>query len=205
MLGDLVASAYQYGYHDSISTLDKAEELGMKSVAQDPNCQVAHFTMALVHFLKGQKNDFLMEAEKTLRLNSNHALLCAALALHIAMVGEWERGIELMKRAMRLNPHHPGWYYLVDYLNFYRQGEYELALIEAGRFNISAFYWDPLIRAAVQGQLNQQAEAEKSLNELLDLIPDFKQRGKDLIRRFAYSDEHVEMIWDGLQKAGIEK
>jgi predicted RNA polymerase sigma factor len=56
---------------------------------------------------------------------------------------------------------------------YYRQGEYDLALIEARRFNTSAFYWDPLIRAAVLGQLDRQAEARKAVDELLALVSDF--------------------------------
>jgi hypothetical protein len=40
------------------------------------------------------------------------------------MVGEWERGLKLMEKAMRLNPHHPGWYQFVPFMKYYRQGEY---------------------------------------------------------------------------------
>jgi tetratricopeptide (TPR) repeat protein len=204
MLGDLYASIYQYGYEDSESLLDQAEELGRKAVALDPNCQPARFTMALVHFLRGQRSQFLSEAEKTLKLNPNHALNCAALALHRYMAGEQEPGLNLMHKAMRLNPHHPGWYHLVPFMNYYRQGEYDLALIEARLLNIPVFHFDPLIRAAVLGQLGRQTEAKKAVDELLALVPDFQTRGRVLIQRFAYLDEHVDMLVEGLRKAGLE-
>ena len=204
MLGDLYASMYQYGYEDSESLVDQAEELGRKAVALDPNCQPARFTMALVHFLRGQRRQFMSEAEKTLKLNPNHALNSAALALHLYMAGEQERGLELMHKVMHLNPHHPGWYHLVPFMNYYRQGEYDLALIEARRFNTPVFHFDPLIRAAVLGQLGRRAEAKKAADELLALVPDFERRGGSLIRRFAYLDEHVEMLLEGLRKAGLE-
>ena len=63
---------------------------------------------------------------------------------------------------------------------------------------------DPLIRAAVLGQLDRRAEAKKAVDELLALVPDFKRRGPILIRRLAYLDEHVEMLLEGLRKAGLE-
>lgn len=148
---------------------------------------------------------FLVEAEQALQLNPNHALIAAALALHLGMAGEWERGLQLIKKAMRLNPHHPGWYYLVPFMIYYRQGEYDLAWIEAQRFNIPAFYWDPLIRAAVLSQLDRRTEAKKAVDELLALVPDFERRGQSMIRRFAYLDEHVEMLMKGLRKAGLEQ
>jgi hypothetical protein len=46
------------------------------------------------------------------------------------------------------------------------------------------------------------AEAGKAVVELLALVPDFKSRDHSLIRRMVYLDEHVEMLLDGLAKAG---
>jgi hypothetical protein len=120
------------------------------------------------------------------------------------MAGERERGVNLMEKAMRLNPHHPGWYHLVRYMVSYRRGEYDLALAEAQRFNIPAFHFDPIIRAAVLGQLGRHAEARSAVQELLAIVPDFESRGASLVRRFAYLDENVEMLVDGLHKAGLD-
>ena len=76
----------------------------------------------------------------------------------------------------------------------------ELAL----RLNLPSFFWDPLIRAAVLSRLGRKAEAQKAVDELLALEPDFRRRGRSLIRRVAYLDEHVEMLVEGLNKAGLE-
>jgi len=202
-LGDIVASTYLFGYEEDNSLLVRAETLGRKGVALDPNCQVARFTMALIHFLKFQRSLFLDEANQCLQLNPNNAHFIAVLSLHVGMVGEWDRAMKLMDKAMRLNPHHPGWFHIVGFMNSYRQGEYDLALIEAQRFNTPGFFWDPLIRAAVLGQIDRPSEAKKAVDELLALVPDFYQRGRSLIRRLAYLDEHVEILRDGLCKAGI--
>ena len=141
--------------------------------------------------------------ERLLELNPNNALFLAVLSLHMAMVGEGDRAMKLMRKAMRLNPHHPGWYHIVAFMIYYRQGEYDLALIEARRFNTPDLFWDPLIRAAALGQLERRAEARKAIDELMALVPDFNLRGRILIRRLAYLDEHVEILWDGLCKAGM--
>jgi tetratricopeptide (TPR) repeat protein len=204
MLGDLIASIYQYGYVDDEGLLDQSEALARKAMALDPNCQSTRFTMALVNFLKSQRAQFITEAEKCIQLNPNHALNSAGLALHLYMAGERERGVSLMERVRHLNPHHPGWYYLVPYMEAYRAGDYETAWIEACRFNIPTFHFDPLIRTAVLGQLNRQEEAQQAIDELLALVPDFETRGRSLIQRFAYLDENVDMLVEGLQIAGLE-
>jgi tetratricopeptide (TPR) repeat protein len=203
-LGDIVASTYLFGYDEDESNLARAEVLARKSVALDPNCQVGRFAMALIHFLKFQRSLFLEEVEHALRLNPNNSHFIAVISLHIAMVGEWERAMELIRKAMRLNPHHPGWYHILAFMNYYRQGEYDLALIEAQRFNSPEFFWDPLIRSAVLGQLHRTAEASSAVDELLVLVPDFKRRGPDLIRRLTFLDEHVDLLVEGLRKAGLE-
>ena len=54
------------------------------------------------------------------------------------------------------------------------------------------------------GQLGRQIEAGKAVDELLALVPDFKSRGRSLIQRMVYLDEHVEMLVRGLRKAGMD-
>ena len=204
MLADLMATTYLFGYVDDTAVVDRSEALARRAVALDPNSQVARFTMALIHFLRFQRPQFLAEAEHALKINPNHTLYTAAIAMHLGMAGDWDRGLSLIKRAMRLNPHHPGWYHIVAYMIHMRQGDFEQALIEARRFNTPVFYWDTIIRAAVLGQLGRQEEASTAVAELLSLVPNFRGRGRSLIRRLAYLDEHVDMFVEGLGKAGLD-
>jgi hypothetical protein len=41
------------------------------------------------------------------------------------------------------------------------------------------------------------------VNKLLNLQPTFKEIGRDLIQRLLYSGENTEMVYEGLQKAGL--
>ena len=146
-----------------------------------------------------------MEIEQVLELNPNNANYLEISALFLMGLGQWERSLSLMRKAMRLNPHHPGWYHLVPFLYYYYHGEYETALFDAKRFNTHGYFWDPLTRTAVLGQLNRQAEAKKAGSELLALVPDFKRRGRSLIQRVVYLEEHTEILLDGLHKAGLKE
>ena len=145
-----------------------------------------------------------MELDQVLDLNPNNANHLGASALLFVAVGERERALALMHKAMRLNPHHPGWYHLIPFLVYYRRGDYDAALFEARRFNTPGWFWDPLIRAAVMGQLGHQAEADKAVGELQALVPDWSSRGRSLMQRVVFLDEHVDMLVEGLNKAGLE-
>ena len=48
-------------------------------------------------------------------------------------------------------------------------------------------------------------EAEPHLEELLHLKPDFVERHVNYIKPLLVLDKHVDMLWDGLKKAGIEE
>jgi hypothetical protein len=52
--------------------------------------------------------------------------------------------------------------------------------------------------------IGRQEGAEKAVGELLALVSDFPRRGRDLMKRVVCWDEHVEMLADGLRKAGLE-
>jgi len=54
------------------------------------------------------------------------------------------------------------------------------------------------------GKLGRANEAKPFVDELLQIKPDFPQQPREYIRRLFVTDEHVDMIWDGLLKAGIQ-
>jgi adenylate cyclase len=204
LLGDLISTPYWLGYTDSQYDLGRATELGKRALALNPNSQPAHTTMAINYYLRFQKAPCLKEIEQVLNLNPNNANYLANSALFLMGLGQWEEGLALIEKAMRWNPHHPGWYHFVPFLYHYYRGEYETALVDANGFNTPDYLWDPLIRTAVLGQLGRQSEAQKASGELLALVPDFELRGRSLIRRMVYSEENSEMLLDGLQKVGLE-
>jgi hypothetical protein len=84
----------------------------------------------------------------------------------------------------------------------YFHGHYPEAWDYAGRISIPSF-WDPLSRAATAGQRGLHDQARTALQELLQMRPDFVSRARNLMQRFVYLDEHVEMLLDGLLKAGL--
>jgi len=204
LLGDLISTPYWLGYTDDQYDLGRAIELGKKALALNPNSQPAHFTLAINYYLRFQKELCLKEIEQALRLNPNNANYLANSALFIMGTGQWEEGLALIGRAMRWNPHHPGWYHFVPFLYHYFRGEFKTALVDANGFNTPDFLWDSLIRAAVLGQLGRQAEASKAGDELLALVPDFATRGHSLIQRMVYRKKHAEMLLEGLHKAGVK-
>ena len=87
--------------------------------------------------------------------------------------------------------------------NAYRQGKYEEALEAIVRANLPGYFHAHAARAATLGKLGRKEEAQKALQELLALRPDFAAVARQEYAKW-YEAEHIEQMIDGLRKAGME-
>src|SRR4029077_5201404 len=127
----------------------------------------------------------------------------AYLGFQIAYAGDWERGHALAERAIRLNPHHPGWYMFAFFFDAYRKGDYRGALDIALKVNMPGFWRTHLALAAAYGQLGEREAARNSVRELLEVRPDFAVAAREELRKW-WDPELVEHLIEGLRKAGLE-
>ncbi len=203
MLGHLHADNHALGFCEIEDSLEKALTFSRKGVALAPGNQFAWDSISLVYFHRGDKELFLQHVEQTLALNPNAPYIVGVAGWHMALYGEWDRGLTLLKKGMKLNPYHPSWFHLAPFMDYYRRGEYENAFAEALKFNFPELYLDPLMRAVTLGQLERQNEAKAAVSQLLKLEPDFATRGRLLISRYVKVDDLVDKIIEGLRKAGL--
>jgi adenylate cyclase len=203
MLGHIHADNYALGFRELEAPLEKALTFAQKGVTLAPDNQFARDALTLVYFHRGDKDFFLQHVEQTLALNPNSPYIVGVAGWHMALYGEWDRGLDLLKKGMKLNPYHPSWFHLAPYMDYYLRGEYENALPEALKFNFPELYWDPLMRAAALGRLERQNEAKAAVGQLLILEPDFATRGRWMISRFVKVDDLIDAIIEGLRKAGL--
>jgi TolB-like protein len=203
MLGHLHADNYALGFCKIEAPLEKALTFAQRGVALAPHNQFARDALTLVYFHRGDKDFFQQHAEETIALNPNSPYVIGVAGWHMALYGEWDRGLTLLKKGMKLNPYYPSWFHLVPYMDYYRRDEYEKALAEALKFNFPGLYLDPVMRAAALGRLGRQKEAKTAINELLKLNPDFAAQGRTLIDRYLKVDDLVDSIIEGLRTAGL--
>jgi adenylate cyclase len=203
MLGHLYADNYALGFCEIEAPLEKAMTFAQKGVALAPENQFARDALTLVHFHRGDKESFLKHVEQTIALNPNSPYFVGVAGWHLALYGDWEQGLTLMEKGMKLNPYHPSWFHLAPFMNHYRLGEYENALSHALRFNCPELFWDPLMRAVALGQMGREDEAKAAVGQLLELEPDFATRGRGLISHYVKVDGLADTIIKGLRKAGL--
>ncbi len=203
MLGHLHADNHALGFCEIQAPLEKAMMYAQKGAALAPENQFAQDALSLVYFHRGDKELFLKQVEQTLALNPNSPYFIGVTGWHMMLLGEWERGLALLRKGMKLNPQHPSWFHLATFMNCYHREEYEDASTEALKFNCPELFWDPVMRAAAHSQMGREDEARTAVGELLELVPDFATRGRRLIGGYVKVHGLTDRVIEGLRKAGL--
>jgi len=205
MLGLLYANGYLLHYDADEKQEDLALVYARRAVAAEPSNPLAYYALSVTHVARKDVAAFLSAAERALALNPLDGAIMGEIALFMCYSGHWQRGRELMERAMALNPRHPNffWYPLIH--DAYRQKDYSRALDYALRVNLPGQFWTHLVLAMVHGQLGNRDAAARALQELLAIYPDFPAHARQEIEKFFHAQRaHAEHVLEGLRKAGLE-
>jgi tetratricopeptide (TPR) repeat protein len=134
-----------------------------------------------------------------LSLNPNDPETLADIGHCLAFMGEFERGVELSRRAQELNPLHPGWYYFSFARHDYNRKLYEATIRSIEKIGLPHFYWTHLLDAAAKGQLGHP-DAGKAVSRILEIKPNVSAHVE--LRKWNASPDDREHIIAGLRKAG---
>jgi tetratricopeptide (TPR) repeat protein len=203
MLSMLYKEEYTHDFNLRPDPLGRAFQAAQRAVEAAPSNHLAHHALAATLFFRREIQAFRVAAERAIALNPMDGFTMAYLGFLIAYSGEWERGCALSERARSLNPHHPGWYWFAPFFDAYRKREYGKALEIARKVNMPGFWRAQVALGAVYGQVGEREAARRSMEELLELRPNFAVTAREELAKW-WEPELVEHLVDGLRKAGLE-
>ena len=203
MLSMLYREEYTHRFNLRPDPIERAFAAARRAVEAAPSNHLAHHALASAQFFRRELPAFRNSAERAIALNSMDGFTAAYLGFLIAYSGDWERGCALGAQAMRLNPHHPGWYWFVFFFDAYRKSDYRGALDIAHKINMPGFWRTQLALATANAQLGEPEAARNAVRELLSLRPDFAVVAREELGKW-WDPELIEHLIDGLRKAGLE-
>ncbi len=203
MLSDVYASHCQWGLHIFENAIERSLELANRALELDSNCQYSHWAKAYNCYLRRDEKYFLDSVYRAIEINPSNTNIIATAGMKLAMIGKNDEGLEMLAKALRLNPHIPSWYHSGPFIVHYIHEEYEAALADAKQITTANFMWGPLMRAAAYGQLEQRDEGRKELAELLAIEPNFHQIGYDAMIKLFFQETSTNKMLEGLKKAGL--
>ena len=202
MLADIYAVHYQWGYDLFPNDLEMAQKLSKRAIELDSHCQYAQWSRAYSCYLVRDREQFVQLARLAINLNPADTNILAAAGQKLAMAGNWEEGLDLMRQAERLNPFLPSWFRTATFIYHLHNNDMEAALAEARRINSpqTAGY---MFRCALLGAMGRKEEAALELQELLGKWPSFAGNYQEILRRIVFQDSIKDILVKGLQNAGI--
>jgi len=205
MLAMLFADNIALEFFDPERTpLSEALRMAQEGALVLPDSQLSRLALVRTHLLANDLEMALSELETAHALHPESLLFMDVIGYGLLLVGQWERGEQLVRRAIRQNPFHRVYTRFGTWLNCFRQQDYTGALEEAESLLGVGFFWDPLCRAATLGQLGRPGRGRRAVNELLSLKPDFPDRGRYLIGHYVKFPEITERVVEGLAVSGLQ-
>ena len=203
MLSVVHSHGFGMGFNTASEPIEASLACARRAVTAEPSNHLAHHALAMAHFFRKEGPAFRSAAERALALNPMDSYTLASLGMRSAYLGEWERGCDMVNRAMKLNPRHPGWYWFTLTANALRQRDFAGALTYAVRVNLPTNSNAAAALAAIHGQLGNEREARQAVNELLALAPGFASDCRERFARY-FNDPALLDLWvESWGKAGL--
>jgi adenylate cyclase len=185
--------------------IDPLRQLSMasarKAVELDPDDSGSHGALAYVLLHERRWDESAKEYEISLRLNPNGADVWADFAALKSYEGRGAEAIACVEKAVRLNPHPPGWYFWILGFAQYAVGQYEAAVKTLE--NEATYRTESRrILAAALAQLGRLEEAREEAKLYLAGNPHF--RINHWLETVPYRDMATrDGVAKGMRKAGL--
>ena len=184
--------------------LEQGQQHALRAVACNPDNAFAYHALAMAYFHRRDFKEFEVAAERAMDLNPGHADMLADMGVCSCCLGEWDRGLPLIDRAIDLSPTHPGWYRLLPGIHHALTGDYEDAVAELKSAPIPAWYWYHACLAWFFVELGNRADASKAVDELLAIYPSFAEHVQAELQIWCLHDAIAEGLVAGWRKAGLK-
>jgi TolB-like protein/Tfp pilus assembly protein PilF len=190
---------------DPARSLEQFHAAAEKMLALDPMDPNAQFIAGMSYFKRGERARGEEAWERVLALAPNDPSILQDLGGNMTYALGTERaaeGVELIKRARRLNPLMLAW--TLNNLGFasYFAGQYEQA-IEALEKSGAPSLETKVFKALTYGQLGRKEDAAREVEAILEEMPDFTARGwiaNDIMEPGGSSEAR---FLEGARKAGL--
>jgi len=181
-------------------TLEHALDLARRAVALDEGDARGHARVGFVSLYQKNHEASINAYQRALQLNPNDAEVIADLADTYAHSGHSVEAVELIKKAMHLNPFYPDEYLWILGGAYYNLKQYQDAIDVVEQMNNPTE--GSRILAASYAQLGQLNLARGYARKTLSAHPDFTLAQWSKMLPDKYPEETLHFI-EGLRKAGL--
>ncbi len=202
-LSNLYEWEVSWGMNPLPDSIDRSTRAARRSVEIDPVCQMGWTRLMSAHFRANDWSGMRNAGDRVIALNPFNQNTVGVAGFYFAFMGDWDRGIPMVRRAIDLDPNHLGLLHSGLFVDHYRKKEYEEALAQAKRVNAFETALVSLSLASAAGQLGRADEARAALEALDRNHP--KHTTLEAVRSHWTSwlreNELIDRLIEGFEKA----
>jgi adenylate cyclase len=184
--------------------LERASELGRKALVLDDALAMAYRLLGHVGAHREQYEQAIADAERAIAIDPNDADGYAELGEALIWAGRSAEGIELVEKAIRLNPHCPLNYFFALGCGHMFAEQYDQAIAAHGRAitRNPDFLGSHLALAFIYSRTGRMAEARSEVDEIRRISPGYSL---DVARQRLPFRDHRERedFFGALRAAGL--
>ncbi|MDT1063294.1 adenylate/guanylate cyclase domain-containing protein [Paracoccus sp. CPCC 101403] len=186
--------------NDPAGALNQALVLAKRAVECDSMDSRGYSEMGLSHLYLKQHDEALAAYEHGIGLNPNDADLLAYMGDCLAYVRQGARAVQMLEKAIRLNPYHPDSYlwFLGD--AYFHNGQYPETIRTLNKMRDRSEAHRLL--AASHAMLDQMPEARHHASEVMRVHPNFTIEHWRKVPPLRHAED-LELYVEGLRKAGL--
>jgi TolB-like protein/class 3 adenylate cyclase/Tfp pilus assembly protein PilF len=194
---------HHLGNADLKADLEPADELVSQALTLDPNYATAHRAKGLILFGQGRFDESIAEYERALALDPAMISAVIGLGWEYLDVGQTEKGLEFLDKAIRLSPHDPALdsCYNGKAWGYFALKQYDRTIEWARRALAVSPRGNPWIRLNLIASLalaGHEAEAHDALQNYLASVPSWPKT----IAAWKVAGA-PDRYYEGLRKAGM--
>jgi tetratricopeptide (TPR) repeat protein len=182
---------------------NKALEYAENGARLNPDDQGSRGMLAFVRMLNNDISAARREINLAYELNPKSLYLMDGIGYVKTLLGEWELGPTLIKKVIKLNPYYKPVVHYGLWVDCLRRHDFQNAYLETTGLRRPAIFWYPLAKASTLGLLDKIEEGKKFAESLMEMKPDFKERGRILIGRYIKFNDIADCVIEGLDKVGV--
>lgn len=200
--GCILGQAWGYSWcEDKDATFAEVEAALNRALRLDDNDADVHRILAAVNIARSELNRARYHQERALALNPNYDLVVVQMGELLTWLGSPEDGIEWIRKAMLLNPHHPERFWSHLGKAQFAARRYSEA-IEAFMHLSAMDAMQHAFVAACYGWLGDRTAGAAHVARIRELEPAFDL--KNFLTTLHYANESdFQHLRDGLSKAGL--
>src|SRR5262249_31983125 len=200
--GCILGQSYSNGWaNDPDETIKEVMSELDRAIALDDNDADVHRILAAIAIIRNDFTRARYHQDRALELNPNYDLVVVQLGELFTWLGQAEEGVEWVRKAMKLNPHHPArfWSHLGKAYFVGRQyGQAVEAFMHMAGFDVQQHAF----LAACYGWLGDMTAAAAHVCRIGELDRQL-DRQKFLATMHFARNEDLQHLADGLEKAGF--